>query len=110
MIWRANVNVWECVGAVEEFGWGTQIRDGFPDEKRFWCRRVEGFTAGENRADEIYATGWRAEKVEGFGEEELGRERVFVETEFWGRVSEGALLIPVVSVPAAGCEAGWVGS
>jgi hypothetical protein len=43
--------------------------------------------------------------VEALGEEERGRQRVFVESQFGRRVFEGSVLCAVVAVPAAGREA-----
>ena len=37
-----------------------------------------------------------------------GARGCFVEAEFGGCVSEGSMLITIISVPAAGCEAGGV--
>ena len=104
VVGAADVDVGEGVGEVEQLVGDAQVRHGFPYEEGFLCARVDGLAFAEDGCDEADAAFWVAEQVEAFGEEESGRECLFVETEFRGAVLEGAVLRAIVAIPAASGE------
>jgi len=58
VIWRANVNIWEGVGAVEEFRGGAEVRNRLPDEERFGTSWIQDLSPTENGGYEVDAAGW----------------------------------------------------
>jgi hypothetical protein len=54
---RADVDIWQCVGAVEKLGGEAEVWNGLPDKKRFSDRGVEGFAASEDGGYKLDAAG-----------------------------------------------------
>lgn len=69
MVWTADVDVGERVGAVQELVGRAQWRHRLPDEHRFLGVRVHGFATAEDGGYEVDAARGRADHVKGFGEE-----------------------------------------
>lgn len=57
VVGRADVDVGEGVGGVEEFGGGAEVGDGLPDKQRFFGAGVEEFAVPEDGGYEGDAAG-----------------------------------------------------
>jgi hypothetical protein len=57
MIGRADVDVRQCVGAIQKLRRCAEIWHWFPDEERFGTSWVEGFPTAENGGYEVDAAG-----------------------------------------------------
>jgi hypothetical protein len=58
MVWGANVDIGECVGAIQKFPRCAEIWHWLPDENRFGAAWAEGFPTAENGGYEVDAAGW----------------------------------------------------